>query len=325
MNVCTPCRPAMDAVLPETNYLEEYNKVVHQATIQDELRNRTILYATCGDSQGGPILFFPPLGASRRMILILNEVLQKHSLWAICVSRPGAEGTAAAEDAPSQVDTFSNDTLAVMDELKIAKAGIFCMCAGTPFALAFCAKHADRTTGKFLALGPWTLPADCPNSKRLERFAAHYLHTLFVSSLVGSIQSTAMHYFGPDLISNKLRDASSDVEKKCLEERHKDQPEGAFGRELDWVIGKVHNEKLDIAVCLSRSADLGFNYKDIEGQDVVIWQGSDDKLALLPATKWLAEQLPNASLHLIPGSTHQGALFMLGTEYMDSVAHLKVV
>jgi pimeloyl-ACP methyl ester carboxylesterase len=324
MNTCTPCRPALDSVVPDTSYLEEYNKVVHQASIQDELRNRTIPYATCGDPEGDPILFFPPLGASRRVIIVLNEALRKDSLWAICVSRPGAEGTAAADDAPSQVETFSKDTLAVMDELKIEKAGIFCMCAGTPFAMAFSAKHADRTTGKFLALGPWTLPADCPNSKGVERFAAHYLPTLGVSSLVGSIQSTAMNYFSTEMISKKLQEKSSDVEKKCLEERYKDQPEGAFSRQLDWVFGKVHNEKLDIAVCLSSSSDLGFDYKDLAGQDVVIWQGSEDNIAYPPATKWLAEKLPSASLHVIPGSTHQGALFMLGTEYMDSITHLKV-
>lgn len=325
MNICTPCHPATDSVLPETNYLEEYNRIVHQESVQDESRgNRTILYATAGDPLGDPVLFFPPLGASRRMIIVMKEALLKHSLWVICVSRPGGEGTVVAEDAPSQVETFCSDLLRVMDKLKIEKAGIFCMCAGTPFALAFSARHPEKTTGKLLMLGPWTLPADCPNAKALDRFAAHYLPTKAVSALVGSIECAMMNYFSKELISNKLREKSSDAEKKCLEERYKDQPEGAFARELDWVIGKGHNQKMDISVCLSRSSDLGFDYKDLVAQEVVIWQGSEDRIAQPPATKWLVEQLPSATLHLIPDSTHQGALFMLGVEYVDSLAHLKV-
>ncbi len=324
MNGCTLCQSSVESTLPELNAMEENDNYVHLETLHDESRNRKIPYATAGNTEGDPILFFPPLGGSRRMLLVLKGMLEKHSLLAICVSRPGGEGTMAGASASLQAELFCSDTIAVMDALKITKAGILCMCAGTPFAMAFCAKHPGRTTGKFLALGPWTLPADCPQSKRIDRFAAQYLVNLGVSSLVGMIQCTAMNSISKESMARLLQRKSSESEQQCLEKRYEGQSEGAFARDLDWVMGKSHNEKHDLAVCLSKSSDLGFTYGELKDQNVVIWQGSKDKIAYLPATKWLAEQLPQATLHVIPESTHQGALFLLGVEYMDSLAHLKV-
>lgn len=324
MKGCALCQSSsVETNLPDPDHSEEYEKYVHLAKLHDDVRNRTIPYATAGIAEGDPVLFFPPLSGSRRMLLVLKEALEKHSLWAICVSRPGADGTAAADSPSSQVEMFCNDTLAVLDSLKIKKTGIICMCAGTTFAMAFCAKYPERTTGKFLALGPWTLPADCPCSKRIERLAALYLPTTGVSSLVGMIQCTAMNFFSKDSIARLLQRKSSESEKLWLSTRYKDQPEGAFARDLDWVMGAVRNEKDDVAVCLSKAIDLGFRYEDLNDQDVAIWQGNNDKIAHPPATEWLAKQLPHAILHIIPESTHQGALFLLGDEYIDSLTHLK--
>lgn len=323
---CGLCQPTVDPTLNEipNSSKEEYGKFVHLANFHDESRNRSIPYATAGNSEGDPVLFFPPLGSSRRMLLVLKEVLEMHSLWAICVSRPGSEGTKDEDNPSSQVETFCFDTIAVMDALKIGKAGIVCMCAGTSFAMAFSTKYSDRTTGKFLALGPWTLPADCPHSQRIHRLAAVYLPKLSVSSLVGSVQYTAMNFFSKESLARLLQNKSSESEQAFLQKRYEGQLEGAFVRELEWVMENSHNEKMDVAVCLSKSTELGFTYDDLKDQDIVIWQGSKDKIAYPPATEWLAAQLPRATLHMVPESTHQGALLVLGSEYSNAFAHLKL-
>ena len=322
---CGLCHPAVDSIVNEaSNSNEEFGQYVHLANLHDESRNRSIPYARAGNSQGDPILFFPPLGVSRRMLLVLKEALEMHSLWAICVSRPGSEGTTAESNPSSQVEMFCADTIAVMDALKIDKAGIVCMCAGTSFAMAFCKKHSDRTTGKFLALGPWTLPADCPHSKRIDRMAALYLPKMTVSSLVGSIQYTALNFFSKESIARVMQNKCSESEQSFFQERYKGQPEGAFVRELEWVMENTYNEKMDVAVCMSKSTELGFTYDDLKDQDIVIWQGSEDKIAHPPATKWLTKQLPRATLHIIPESTHQGALLVLGSEYANAFAHVKL-
>ena len=322
---CALCQPTVDSILNEKgNSREEYEEFVHLANLQDESRNRSIPYATSGITQGDPVLFFPPLGVSRRMLLVLKEALEMHSLWAICVSRPGSDGSNAETMASSQVEMFCNDIIAVMDALKIDKAGIICMCAGMSFAMAFSKKHSDRTTGKFLALGPWTLPADCPYSKRVDRMAALYLPKLTVSSFVGSIQYSAMSFFSKESIARVLSNKSSESEQNFLRKRYEGQPDRAFVQELEWVMETIYNEKMDVAVCLSKSTELGFTYDDLKDQDIAIWQGNKDKIALLPATEWLAMQLPRAKLNVIPESTHQGALLVLGSEYTNAFAHVKV-
>lgn len=323
---CALCQPTVDSILNETantGRQQDYGQDVHLAHLHDEPRNRTIPYATAGNSQGDPVLFFPPLGGSMRMLLVLKEALEMHFLWAICVSRPGSEGTKTEETPLSQVEMLCSDTIAVMDALKIDKAGILCMCAGMSFAMAFGTKHSNRTTGKFLALAPWTLPADCPHSKRIHRMAAVYLPKLSVSSLVGSIQYTAINFFSKESIAKVLQSKSSECEQRFLQRRYDGQPEGAFVRELEWVMENCHNETMDVAVCLSKSTELGFTYDDLKDQDIAIWQGSKDKIAHPPATEWLTRQLPRATLYVIPESTHQGALLVLGSEYTNAFAHLK--
>lgn len=324
MNSCLSCQPTEepDTASLDKSCLEDYGRKVHQATLRDEVRDRNILYATCGNPKGDPILFFPPLGGTRRVILVLREALEKHSLWAICVSRPGSEGTTAANTARSQVEIFAQDSVAVLDDLKINRAGILCMCAGTPFAMAFCARYHERTTGKFLALGPWVQVADCPISKPLERFAACYLPIWGVSSIVGSLQCIFINLSSKIAIARKLREKSSFVEQKYLQDRYGGQADTLFGRDLEWALGTLYNESMDISVCLSSSADLGFSYKDLDRQDILIWQGTNDNIAYPPASQWLEKQLPHAALHFIPDSTHQGALFLLGPDYMDSLSHL---
>jgi pimeloyl-ACP methyl ester carboxylesterase len=47
----------------------------------------------------------------------------------------------------------------------------------------------------------------------------------------------------------------------------------------------------------------GFQLKDVT-KTVHLWQGSDDRLVPVIQGRWLAEQLPNAELHLVPHAGH---------------------
>ena len=327
---------------------EDYTEFVKHDSLLDKSTGRTVLYATCGNPEGTtPLLLFPPLGGTRRMLLVLKHPFQQQQLssklFAICVSRPGSEEGSSTTDkdpttAAQQVEAHLQDTLAVLDHLQLQQASILATCAGMSFALAFCAKHASRTTGKFLALAPWSLPADCPAQKSLFCFAAHYLHRTTISSVVGSIQMCMMNCLSKDFVAQKMRETCSAEELEYLENRFHDgddkpQPSGnnnmvhddAFGRELAWMMGKAHNEKMDIMVCLSSSQDLGFDYSQVKQQDIIIWQGDQDKMTTLPATQWLADQLPKARLFVVPNGTHHGALFMLGSEFNLALEHLTVL
>jgi pimeloyl-ACP methyl ester carboxylesterase len=317
MNSCI-CQES--EILPEEEH-SEFEKLVQLETLEDG--GRTILYGVGGDPKGTPVLFFVPLGGNRKMILAIHEHLVEHSLKAICVNRPGAQGASPSNSVQDHIEKTCSDIVAVLNALQIDRVGLLCMCAGTSFAMAFCTRHPDRvTTGKVLVLAPWVLPADCPESTRLHRFAAHYLPTYPISHLVGLMESSMLNLFSRETIANQIRGKLSKEEKENYDERFSESSGRSFAKETDWVLGKVESQSLDVAVCLSTSTTLGIDYSKITG-DVVIWQGDKDRMTSVPAAEWLAAQFPSATLSIIPNATHGGALFLLCSQMIGSLAVLK--
>ena len=105
-------------------------------------------------------------------------------------------------------------------------------------------------------------------------------------------------------------------------ERYSESYGRSFAEETDWVLGKVKSQPLDIAVCLSTSTTLGIDYGKVRG-DIVIWQGDKDNMTSVPATEWLAAQLPSATLNIIPSATHNGVLNLLCSQVIGSLTVLK--
>lgn len=315
--------------------MSQYDSLVHQATLNyktSEGRDRAVLYATAGNASAPPVLFFAPLGSSRRSLIFARDAYPQFFL--ICVGRPGQEKGSHPEPSPNlQVQTHCLDILAVLKELSITRASIFCMCAGAPFALAFCSKYPQFTTGKFLAFGPWSLPADCPACNRLDQFAARHLPRKGISKLVGSVFSTMMGFISEETMSSKLSSACCAPERKVLETRYSSGEKilTTFSQDLAWMKGeaKLESEWTDIGVCLSKSQELGFGYDDtsLSIQEILVCQGDEDKIAPVEATRWVVNRLtPTAkSVRMIeiPEGTHQGALFLLGNEYLAALPHLK--
>lgn len=300
----------------------EFEKLVQLETLDND--GRVILYGVGGDPEGSPILFFPPLGGTRRMLPFMHDHLVYHSLKAICVNRPATEGSSPSQNVQDHVDKACSDVVAVLDSLQIEKAGILCMCVGTPFALAFCTRHPDRTTGKFVGLASWVLPADCPHSKSLHKFAANYLPLLPVSYLVSAVESTMMSFFSKETIANEIHKKSSDEERKCLDQRYSNESSCGrnFGQEFDWMMGQHGGNTYDVAVALSSTRTLGIDYENIRG-NVAFWQGDNDNMVPVPASEWLTKQISSAALNVIPKGTHSGALFMLSPESVESLKSLR--
>ena len=168
------------------------NQITLSTLSSDE--GRTIAFSTAGDPHGAPVLFFYPAGGSRRMLLTLSDIAVSASLKLICLNRPGkgSTSTSAAEEhntpavASQHVDTACRDAVHVLDELKISRVGLFFMCAGTPFALAFACRFPERTTEKLMGIASWVLPADCDKTNTLFRFGALYCPLWLLSPLVGN-------------------------------------------------------------------------------------------------------------------------------------------
>jgi pimeloyl-ACP methyl ester carboxylesterase len=313
------CRTSQEAMMSEEQ--AEFEKLVKLERLEND--GRVILYGVGGDPEGSPILFFPPLSGTRHMIPFMHDHLTQHSLKAICVNRPTTEGSSPSQSVQDHVDKACSDVVAVLDSLQIEKAGILCMCAGAPFALAFCTRYPDRTTGKFVGLAPWALPADCPHSKSLHKFAANYLPLLPVSYLVSTMESTMMSLFSKETIAKKIREKSSEEERKYLDQKYNESSSGKnFGQEFDWMMGQHGGNTYDVAVSLSTSKTLGIDYEKIPGI-VAFWQGDNDQMAPIPVSEWLTKQIPSATLNVILKGTHGGALFMLSPEIVESLESLR--
>ena len=162
------------------------NQITLSTLSTDE--GRTIAFSTAGDPHGAPVLFFYPAGGSRRMLLTFSDIAVSASLKLICLNRPGKGSTTSTEEhtPAAHVDTACHDAVQVLDELKISRVGLFFMCAGTPFALAFACRFPERTTEKLMGIASWVLPADCDKTNTLFRFGALYCPLWLLSPLVGN-------------------------------------------------------------------------------------------------------------------------------------------
>eukprot|EP00980_Cylindrotheca_fusiformis_P020989 scaffold7987_cov200-Cylindrotheca_fusiformis.AAC.18 len=312
---------------PEQNAQSDklFESLIQIEELQDTATGRHITYGIGGDPNGSPVLFFPPLSATCRMLLLIHDDLAKHSLKGICVNRPDIDGTSPANGIRDHVERTCNDAIAVLDSLRIDQVGILCMCAGTTFAMKFIATHPERTTGKLLGFAPWTLPADCPHSKALHRFAANHLPVLAVGNMIGRLEATMMGFISKETIAVELERSCSEEEAAYLTKKFSTDSshQQSFVRVIDWVLRRPQRSVHDLAVCLSSSKDVGLNYQQIQA-DVVFWQGDDDHMAPLPATEWLAGQfLSPAKLNVVPQGTHSGALGVLDSKLSGALRYLQ--
>jgi pimeloyl-ACP methyl ester carboxylesterase len=324
LSSCFGQESAPSDISEKAAYTKKFESLIQIEELQDTATGRTITYGVGGDPNGTPILFFPPLSATYRMMLFIHDDLVKFSLKAICVNRPGILGTSPASSIRDHAEKTCSDAITILDSLQINRVGILCMCAGSTFAMKFSVTHPQRTTGKLLGFAPWTLPADCPHSKKLHRFAANHLPVLALGNIIGRLEVTMMGFLSKETIASKIDEACSEEEGTYLNNKfsHESSHQQAFLSVIDWVMGEPEPNAHDLAVCLSSSKSLGLDYQQIKC-DAVFWQGDNDHMAPVLATEWLASQfVSTAKLNIVPEGTHSGALFVLDSRISDSLQTL---
>ncbi|CAJ1890819.1 unnamed protein product [Cylindrotheca closterium] len=306
-------------------FFQLFETLVQHERFVDEASGRTISYGIGGDPKGSPILVFPPLSAKHRMLVMMHDDLVQASLKAICVNRPGIHGTSPSKDAVDHLNLVMQDALAVLDKLEIPKVGILCMCAGTTYALKLYTAHPERTTRRILGLAPWTLPADCPHSRGLYKFAANRLPRLAVGGLVSKMEMTMMGFVSKETIASKIDETCSEEESEYLKDKLSKSPhKQSFPQVLEWMMeDSSERNAMEVAVCLSSSQDFELDYRQVDGT-IVIWQGDKDNMAPVQATQWLANQFGTpGKVFFVDKGTHSGALFVLDSRISQAFHMLK--
>lgn len=297
-----------------------------------ERDGRSVAYATIGTESSAPVIVFYAAGGSRRFVALFHEALladpelapQVSRLRFIGINRPGRGATAPPAESGelAMVETTCLDALAVLDRLGVQKASLIGCCAGTPYALAFAARHPERTTGRVLTVGAWVSPADFEGASSIYRLGSA-LPAWLVAPLVGTSFTSGPALLGlmpQSWLSSAFRGKLCDSELLEFDQRY--PVEGSKLLEvIRYQTEESGGQSNDVGVLLASFASLGFDYDKVQAQVTVI-HGDGDALSPIDGAEWLAQRLPRASLKKLNAGTHDGALFMLHKEARNAVLAL---
>ncbi|WP_312163847.1 alpha/beta fold hydrolase [Phenylobacterium sp.] len=129
--------------------------------------NRQIAAADFGPPDGDPVLFVHGGLGSRRVAPRLREALQQRGLRPIGIDRPGFGLTDVAPDGKAQFDAAADDMARVLDQMGLERVRLLSRDGGAPAALAFAARHPDRTLSGLL-ISPRPPRAVPPGLKRID-------------------------------------------------------------------------------------------------------------------------------------------------------------
>jgi len=286
---------------------------------------RDIAYSTSPKSSEPlpPVLFFYPVGAGRRMLLSFRLLFSE--LFFICVNRPGKGGTSPSDKDITHLDTVIQDVIAVLNHLNMDKVSLVCMCAGTPFGMAFAARHFERTTGQFIGISTWIQPADCgyENTKLLYYIGTQQPH--LTGPLTGTLMSSMGYCFSSfptRWFAGMLRKTLSKEECKVFDEYYTDTNE--FCDMLQWMQQDARGGlSEDLKVLLSENM-VDYAAVTKSQQSITLWHGTNDNTVPYMGAEWLVEEaLPDATLKAIPDGTHEGCMFLLHSSIVDSLKTLR--
>jgi len=300
-------------------------------------RRRTIAYGICGchdEHDSSSVLVFVPLASNRRLLFSYHSLAMAHGLRLICVNRPGTGGPSPSETrSPKEpLARACQDTRQVLDALGIERVGLLFLCAGAPFALAFATQHPERVrSDRIVGIAPFVSPADCDKTKPLFQFGARHCPFWFVSPLVGGVFGSvtgSMTLVSAPRLATALRKKLSDLERAVFDQRFQatdnEKQESDFttlAKQFHWMLeeGRM-GSYTDVSVVLSKAAELGIDYSalDATGSQVLLFHGDSDTLTPIHAAEWLAEQIPSARLTTLHHGTHEGALFLLHPQIMET-------
>lgn len=282
--------------------------------------DRTVEYAVIGDERSSPVLVFYPMGACCRMVALMAEAARASGCRLICVNRPGM-GATSPTPQETRVAVACSDAAACLDHLAVPAASVLFLCAGAPFALAFCTLFPERITGKVAGCSTWVSPTDCPDARFLYRLgagmpgpvvraAAGAVAHCFQSMPVMPLLRSFMPYFGTSGC-----DAPGSVQDKEIYGPSGKAAVGPLDQidecefALDWVTGETGGEGEDASVLLDGAKAWGVTYRAFR-HPILLVHGDADETVPIECAEWLLHQLPQSSaLIRICDGTHEDVMF----------------
>lgn len=262
---------------------------------------RNLAYVEVGDPHG-PLVIHNHGGPSSRIeVRLLADTAAKHRLRLIGVDRPGI-GQSSPQESRSYAG-WADDLTAVADALGYREFGVTGWSEGGPWALAAAAyidpgrlRHVSSIApGSYGAFGDNSAQKYLSTIDALGGFLALHFEPGF-RLMYSTIGLTAEH-FRKSYIGGLLKSVN-DYDRRIIERpgfaaTFADASAECFAQGSEGLV---------------RDAELlyrrwGFDVRTIE-RPVHLWQGLDDTLVPAPINKEVADGMPGARWHPVPGAGH---------------------
>jgi len=258
----------------------------------------TLGYLQSGAADGVPVFFFHGFGGSRLSAHPDGSIAERLGVRVIALDRPGI-GLSSFQPDRTLLD-WPDDLAALADQLGIKHFAVLGHSWGGPYALACAYKIPQRLIGVGVASGvpPLTGPDAMPNvPDRLRRVVQPAPRSPWKMRTDLWRQNRKAHHepvqvYQDDLLAARGADRAvlSDpaIKEMLISSYTEPFREGINGMYWDSVIP---------------TRAWGFRLRDITAP-AQLWYGEQDAQVPPIVGQYLAEQMPNAQLTLIPGEGH---------------------
>lgn len=280
----------------------------------------TVGFAEYGMPDGVPVLALHGAPASRLMFSVADAAARVHGLRVVAPDRPGY-GLTPTDDNPALASR--TDLLhAFVDTLGFDRFAILGVSGGSPYAVALAARLQHRIAALALVspMGPVADYAASPDaaldpvSFLHDRFFMHMPYRTWLTHPLGDL-SAWMYRHGPEVFMSLMPKLARMSDAEILSRPGVAQVMRTMTLEAFRQGGGGGTADLEI---FGRPWNVQFG--DVTAPTIV-WQGTDDHIVPPQAARWLARQLPNATLHNFEDAGH----FWVFDHVEDIVAQLAVL
>jgi pimeloyl-ACP methyl ester carboxylesterase len=254
-------------------------------------------YAEYGDPAGFPLIWCHGNPGSRREADLLEPtLLQRAHVRALVPDRPGIG--LSSWRGQRKIADWPTDLAALVAALKIERFALLAFSGGAPYALA-CARvmpHRITRTAIVSGIGPFVALENVPNNAHGPNYFRLARRSYWLVLGLAWLMQRGLHQH--DKLMKLVFASLPPADQATLSDprtRHSflNLLHEAFrygGRGVAWD-----------ATLIARP--WGFSLHDIR-LPIDIWHGDADRNAPLAMGGYMAEQLPNSYLHILPGEGH---------------------
>jgi pimeloyl-ACP methyl ester carboxylesterase len=275
---------------------------------------RTLAYAEYGDPAGYPLVWLHGSPGSRLEPDLLDPtLLARLHVRAVVPDRPGI-GQSTPKWGRRVVD-WPTDLAALAAALKLERFALLGVSGGAPYA-AVCARampHRLTQVGIISGVAPPEALAAAPEARPGTPYFAFARRSLWLAR--GLIWLMRRNLHTPDKLIAQMRKTLPPADQAVLAEPRVRQ---AFLAGLHEAFRQGTEGPAWDAVLISRP--WGFSLGKIT-RPVLLWHGEEDRNAPLPLAGYMAEQLPNSRLHIVPGEGHFSLLVRRMEAILAALVH----